>query len=332
MQIGTVNIESKLVLAPMAGVTDQAFRTVCRRLGAGYTYTEMISSKALTFHDGKTRSLMALGPGESPAAVQIFGSDPVCMGEAAAIARDLCPAEILDINMGCPVGKIAGSGDGSALMRDPDKAARIVEACVKAAGKPVTVKIRKGWDMGSVNAPEFARTMEAAGASAIAVHGRTRTQMYAGKADWDIIRQVKEAVTVPVMANGDVFSAEDAVKLLKITGADAVMIGRGALGDPWLFRRAAAALAGDPIPEDPPMWDKLDVAMEQITLAAEFRTERVACLEARRHLSWYLHGFPGVSRYRETVTHLETLEDMRKVIRYMQLDLKQRSEEGGRFR
>ena len=332
MQIGSVRVETRLVPAPMAGVTDPAFRTVCRRLGAGYTYTEMISAKALCYQDRKTRTLLRPGPGEQPFAAQIFGSDPECMEEAAAKAAEISGADVIDVNMGCPVGKIAANGDGSALMRDPSRAAAILHAVIRGAGRPVTVKIRKGWDRGSANAVEFSRMLEGEGAAAVAVHGRTRTQMYAGAADWDVIRRVKEAVSIPVIANGDVFSEEDAVRILAVTGADAVMIGRGAFGDPWIFRRAAAALEGLPVPPDPPMWEKLDLIEEQIVLAAEFRGEKVACLEARRHLGWYLKGFPGAGRYREKITRLETLEDVRGVLHRLQEDLRQREEERGRHR
>ena len=244
MRIGTVELTGRVVLAPMAGVTDFAFRELCRHCGAALTTTEMVSARALTYGDLKSRELLWLSEGETPAAVQIFGHEPTVMAEAAQMAAELSGAAILDINMGCPVGKIVKSGDGSALMKDPELASRIVEAVAGAVSIPVTVKFRKGWDNGNVNAVEFARCCEQAGAAGITVHGRTRAQLYAGRADWDIIREVKKAVTIPVTANGDVFSGEDAAHLLRYTGCDAVMIGRGCFGDPWLFSRAKRSGTG----------------------------------------------------------------------------------------
>ena len=227
VNIGGILIETPLALAPMAGVTDASFRAICREQGAGLTCTEMVSAKALCFQDKKSVPLLKLGEGEHPAAAQIFGSDPVCMEEGAAIAAEISGADIIDINMGCPVPKVANSGDGSGLMRDPDKAVRVAEAVIRGAKRPVTVKFRLGWDKGSINCVEFAKAMEQAGAAAVAVHGRTRNQMYAGTANWDYIRAVKEAVHIPVIANGDVFKPEDAPRILRYTGADMAMIGRG---------------------------------------------------------------------------------------------------------
>ena len=245
VKIGNVELAGRLFLAPMAGVTDASFRLLCRKHGAALATSEMISSKALMYQDGKTKTLLVRPEGDTPLAVQIFGSDPSCMAEAACKVIDLCRPEIIDINMGCPVGKVVKSGDGSALMKTPDLAAKIIESVVHAVDVPVTVKFRKGFDKGNINAVPFAEMCESAGAAAIAVHGRTRAQMYAGQADWDIIRDVKRAVRIPVFANGDVWTAEDAEHILRYTGADAALIGRGSFGNPWLFAQGNALLAGE---------------------------------------------------------------------------------------
>ena len=321
VNIGGVSIHSRLALGPMAGVTDMAFRTICREQGAGLTITEMVSAKALCYQDKKSIPLLQLGEDEHPAAAQIFGSDPVCMQEAAAIAREVSGADIIDINMGCPVPKIANSGDGSGLMRTPDLAVKVAEAVIRGAGCPVTVKMRLGWDKGSINCVEFAKAMEQAGAAAVAVHGRTRTQMYAGTANWDWIREVKSALHIPVIANGDVFEAKDAVRILSYTGADMAMIGRGVFGNPWIFAQCRAALEGRDIPPIPPLSERCDTAVRQFEMAAKNKGEKVACLEARKQYAWYLKGVSHAGYYKEQICKITTLEDVYRVTAGIKRDL-----------
>ena len=308
--IGSVTLPNQLILAPMAGVTDLAFRQICREHGAGLTVTEMASAKALEYGDKKTPRLLRLAPGEHPASAQIFGSDPACMARSAKRALELSGCDIIDINMGCPAPKIVGNGDGSALMKSPDLAARIVAAVKQAVPVPVTVKFRMGWDAQGVNCVEFARLCEQAGADMVAVHGRTRSQQYSGTANWDIIRAVKEAVTIPVAANGDVFAPQDVPRILAHTGADFVMIGRGSLGDPWIFERAHALMQTGVLPPLPPFAERIDTAVRQIELAVADKGERVALLEARKHVNWYLKGVSHVRDFKKRISALTRLDEL----------------------
>ncbi len=330
MQIGSVHIDPPLVLAPMAGVTDIAFRHICRELGAAYTLTEMVSAKALCYQDKKTIPLLRLEEGEHPAGVQIFGSDPACMEQAAGLALEASGADILDINMGCPVPKVANNGDGSGLLRDPDKACRVAEAAIRGAGgKPVTVKMRLGWDKGSIVCLELARELEKLGVAAITLHGRTKVQMYGGTANWDYIREMKNALSIPVIANGDVFSGQDAARILRYTGADGVMIARGVFGNPWIFQQAKAALAGEEIPPLPPLAQRCDTAVRQFELAAQYKSEKIACLEARKHYAWYLKGVPYAGYWKGEISKITTLEDVYRVTAGIKRELRDAHEDRG---
>ena len=321
MRLGELEITGRTVLAPMAGVTDWAFRTVCAELGAAVTVTEMVSSRALVYQDKKSRGLLRKTP-SGVCGAQIFGNDPAIMAEAAGIALELSGCDFIDINMGCPMPKIAGNGDGCALMQNVELAARIVEAVAAAVPVPVTVKMRKGWDKGSVNCAELAQAVEAAGAAAVCVHGRTKTMLYSGTADWDCIRAVREAVKIPVVANGDIFDAEAAIRCEKRTGAELLMIGRSAFGNPWVFAQVQAALDGREVPALPPLSERMDTAMRQFELAREDKGEHIACLEARKHLAWYLRGVPYSGYYKEKISSISTVEDVQRLAAGIRRDLR----------
>ena len=320
MKIGNIEIENPVFLAPMAGVTDWAYRTVCARLGAGVTVTEMVSSRALVYKDQKSAKLLRKNEG-SICGAQIFGNDPEIMAEGARLALEISGCDFIDINMGCPMPKIANSGDGCGLMRTPELAGKIVEAVAKAVDVPVTVKCRLGWDKGSINVLDFTKRMEQSGAAMIAVHGRTRAMLYSGVADWDAIRKVKAQLSVPVIANGDITGGEAAVKCLKWTGADGVMIGRSVFGDPWVFEEVQAALAGEEYPGRPELKDRIALAVEQFQLSEQDHGEKIACLEARKHFAWYLKGVRNASYYKKEITSLTTMEDIYRVAKDIVRDL-----------
>ena len=320
MKIGNIQVDNPLFLAPMAGVTDWAFRTICARLGAGVTVTEMVSSRALCYKDAKSAKLLRKNEG-SVCGAQIFGNDPEIMAKGAVLALEISGCDFIDINMGCPMPKIAGSGDGCSLMRTPELAADIVRSVVRAVNVPVTVKCRLGWDKGSINVLDFTKRMEDAGAAMVAVHGRTRSMLYSGTADWDMIHKVKEQLSVPVIANGDITDGQAAVRCLKRTGADGLMIGRSTFGDPWIFEEVQAALRGEAYPGRPSLADRVAVALEQFRLSEQDHGEHIACLEARKHFAWYLRGVPHSSYYKNQITSLTTMEDIYRVAKDVVRDL-----------
>lgn len=320
MRLGKFEWNDPLVLGPMAGVTDWAFRTVCAERGADITVTEMVSSRALVYQDKKSRALLRKNEG-SICGAQIFGNDPEIMAQAAQLALEISGCDFIDINMGCPMPKVANSGDGCGLMRTPELAGNIVAAVAKAVDVPVTVKCRLGWDKGSVNVLEFTKRMEDNGAAMLTVHGRTRSMLYSGTADWDTIAKVKQQCRVPVIANGDVISAEAARKCRKWTKADGIMIGRATFGNPWIFAQAKAALQGCTIPERPPLAQRVDVAIRQFTLALEDKGEHIACLEARKHFAWYLRGVPYSNYYKEQISAICSMEDIYRIADGIRRDL-----------
>lgn len=321
MQIGTIQIDNPLFLAPMAGVTDWAFRTVCARLGAGVTVTEMVSSRALVYKDQKSAKLLRKNEG-SLCGAQIFGNNPQVMAEGARLALEISGCDFIDINMGCPMPKIANSGDGSGLMRTPELAEEIVKAVTRAVDVPVTVKCRLGWDKGSINVLDFTKRMEDCGAAMVTVHGRTRSMLYTGVADWDTIRKVKEQLTIPVIANGDITGAETALRCKRWTGADGLMIGRSTFGDPWIFQEVNEALAGKPITPRPTLEERVGVAVQQFELAQQDLGEHIACLQARKHFAWYLRGVPHSSFYKNEISSLTTMDDIYRVAKDIVRDLK----------
>ncbi|MBR1969409.1 MAG: tRNA dihydrouridine synthase DusB [Clostridia bacterium] len=310
MQIGNIKLKNNIFLAPMAGVTDLAFRIICDKFGAGLSYTEMVSAKALSFSDKKTRRLMETE--NLPTAVQIFGSESEIISQM--IPKIESQGLFVDINMGCPAPKIVNNGEGSALMRDLEKAEKIIDAAVRVATKPVTVKMRAGWDEGSKNAVELARIAEKCGASAVTVHGRTREQFYSGKADREIIRKVCENVTIPVIANGDVFSAEDGASLLRETGAAAVMVGRGAQGNPWIFKQMCELFELGKVETYPSQEERINQAIDHIELMCSLKGEYIGIREARKHASWYIKGMKGAASLRNEINTATTLEQMKNTL------------------
>ncbi len=307
LTIGNVTLENPFILAPMAGVTDLPFRVLCREQGAGLVCMEMVSAKAIFYKNKNTEALMEIDSREHPVSLQLFGSDPKIMGEMAKQIEER-PFDILDINMGCPVPKVVNNGEGSALMKQPKLVGEIVSSVVKAVKKPVTVKIRKGFDENSVNAVEIARIIEDSGAAAVAVHGRTREQYYSGRADWDIIRRVKEAVSIPVIGNGDVTSAASAEAMVSETGCDGIMIARGARGNPWIFRELAAFAKNREIPALPDISEVRQMILRQAQMLVACKGEYTGIREMRKHVAWYTAGFPHSAKLRSRVNEIDTLE------------------------
>lgn len=313
LKIGNVTLENSYILGPMAGVTDLPFRLLCKEQGAGLLCTEMVSAKAILYNNKNTESLLEIHPDEFPVSLQLFGSDPKIVSEMAKRIEER-PFSILDINMGCPVPKVVRNGEGSALMKNPKLVYELVSAVVKAIEKPVTVKIRKGFDDEHVNAVEIAKIIEEAGAAAVAVHGRTREQYYSGKADWDIIRQVKEAVSIPVIGNGDVTSGEKAIQMREYTGCDGVMIARGAQGNPWIFSELLAYEENGTLPPRPSVDEVREMMLRHARLQLEYKGDFCGIREMRKHVAWYTKGLHGAARLRDKVNEVESYEELEKIL------------------
>lgn len=309
LQIGNVSLDNNVILAPMAGVSDLPFRLLCRELGAGLVCMEMVSAKAILYNNKNTDSLMEIHPQEVPVSLQLFGSDPDIISEQAKRIEER-PFSILDINMGCPVPKVVNNGEGSALLKNPKLVEEILTKLVKAVSKPVTVKIRKGFNEKTVNAVEIAKIAEGCGVAAVAVHGRTREQYYSGRADWDIIAKVKDAVKIPVIGNGDVVSGETALEMLKQTGCDGVMIGRAAQGNPWIFRDVVSFLEKGTVPPAPTNQEKRELILRHAKLQLEYKGEYTGVREMRKHLAWYTVGMPHSAKFRQTINAMESMEEL----------------------
>lgn len=320
-KIGSIDIQNKLILAPMAGVTDLPFRLLCKEQGCDILYTEMVSAKAMYYNNKNTIPLLTMNPGESPIGLQLFGSDPHLLGEMAKRVEEI-GFDFVDVNMGCPVPKVFNNGEGSALMKNPKLAGEIIHAMTRAVQIPVTVKLRKGIDEEHVNAVEVAKVVEENGAAAVAVHGRTRTQYYAGSADWDIIRQVKEAVSIPVIGNGDILTAEDALRMKAETNCDAFMIGRGAKGNPWIFRQIKEALQSGTIQEKPSVSEVVAMILRHLDMMITFKGEYTGLREMRKHVSWYTTGYPNSTKIRGIVNEMESREELEAVLQKWQEEQK----------
>lgn len=314
MKIGNLELENNVFLAPMAGVTDLPFRILCKEMGCGLVYSEMVSAKGILYDNKNTTELLEIDPKERPVAVQLFGSDPEILG-AMAKKIEAYPIDIIDVNMGCPAPKIVKNGEGSCLMKTPELVGKIVKSLVESQSKPVTIKFRKGFDDDHVNAVEIAKIAEANGASAVAVHGRTREQYYSGKADWDIIKQVKAAVNIPVIGNGDVFTPQDAKNLFEHTGCDAIMVGRGAQGNPWIFKRILHYLeTGELLPE-PTGEERVEKALRHAQMLIDYKGEYIGVREMRKHMAWYMKGMPGAAELRGKLNYAENMAELEALLR-----------------